>query len=307
MMKRLITILLVLIMATLTSKLFCSQKLEFKPLTDAEFAACFIPKQTIAMGIGSESVRLHAQNNTPTLSLGQKEYINMMLKLGYQTNQLEQKLQKGPSKKSTLRTTALAGIVAAGGGYALQSQTRSAFSLTNIVLFGLGAAGAAGGVYWWIGNEMGVIAGFKDDIENSLDELEKMQILIRDLKEQNERMQAKVDDTVIVTDKLNQLMPQVVGMAGDNATLAKVMRQIIDKQKNQEALIAALIAKLPQAEQEKYRKKITFNESAQRKAQALKEYNKRWFGFDVSDFSKIPHDWLIKHGFEDLIEKEVAI
>lgn len=302
MMKRLITVLLVLIMATLTSKLFCAQ--EFTPLDDNQLAACFIPKQPIAMGIGSETVRLHAEQNPLVLSFPQKERINMMLEIAHRSINLDQQFEKGPSTKSTLRTTALAGIIAAGGGYALQSQTRSVFSLTNIALFGLGAAGAVGGVYWWIGNEMGVIANFKGDIKNSLEELEKMQQLIKELKEKNEQMQEKVDNTVIVTDKLNQLMPQIVGMAGDNATLAKIMRQIIDKQKNQEALIAALLTKLPEAEQEKYRTKITFDNQTQRKAQALKEYNKRWFGFDVSDFSKIPHDWLIKHNFQDLLEKQ---
>lgn len=304
MMKRLITILLVLIMATLTSKLFCGQKLKFKPLTDEQFAACFIQKQTFSMGIGSESVRLHAQQNPPVLSLQQKERINMILKIAHYSTNLDQQFEKGPSLKSTLRTTALAGIVAAGGGYALQSQTRSAFSLTNIALFGLGAAGAVGGVYWWIGNEMGVIANFKGDIENSLEELEELQKLVKDLKEQNKTMQEKVDDAVTVTDKLQQLMPQVVGMAGDNATLAKVMRQIIDKQKNQEALIAVLMAKLPQNEQEKYQQKICFDDITQRKAQALKEYNKGWFRLVISDFSKIPQDWLIKHNFQDLIEKQ---
>ena len=294
MMKRLITVLLILIMATLTSKLFCAQ--EFTPLNKEQLETYF---------------KATSENTTPlqtptalSLSLEDQEYFNMILKLGYQSNKLDQQFEKGPSTKSTLRTTALAGIIAAGGGYALQSQTRSVFSLTNIALFGLGAAGAVGGVYWWIGNEMGVIANFKGDIKNSLEELEKMQQLVKELKEKNEQMQKTVDNTVIVTGELNKLMPQVVGMAGDNATLAKVMRQIIDKQKNQEALIAALLAKLPEAEQEKYRTKITFDNQAQRKAQALKEYNKRWFGFDVADFSKIPHDWLIKHGFEDLIENQ---
>jgi len=241
------------------------------------------------------------ESTTNTLALA-----NIVLRAGAVMDKTEAALPQPVNGKEAFRTGLICGVGALGIKYALDGTTRSVGSPLMWGV-GVGTVVTATGVYWWIGGQMKLIAGFKGNLEEALASLAETQGIIAEFKKTNEAMEAKVGQAVIVTGKLLKHMQTVKAVAGDHATLAGITSNLLEESQRQEGLIAELMSRLPQEERntllEKYPKATLSDEAATRHT-ALKQYNKgRWRWNKISRFNDIPAEWLEHHGYSGLIEE----
>ncbi len=236
------------------------------------------------------------------------ERANGILNLAYQTMNAQELRPKEPSIKDITRAGLIGAGVTAGTRY-FSSGTRGISDLSTLVPLLMGAAAATATLYGMVGREMGLIMSFKPTLDKiAIAHAEQAQEIAA-LKEKNNELASKVDETLTVTAQLKEAMPAVVAASGDNATLAGIIQDvIIPELKEQKVLIASLLARLPEEERaaalnDLQNKGIIIEDNDYRKAEALKSYNWLRIRHRTHNFSKIPGEWLQQHGYGDLERK----
>jgi hypothetical protein len=233
--------------------------------------------------------------------------------LAQETSNVNNIIPQDPLGKSSGCVATFSGVCASGAFYTLRQTTRMPVDPTLLIGVFAGGAAFAGGVYWWMGREMGIIRSFRSDLQRALQELEKMQRLVNKLKTSNQHFANQIEETLQITQELKDALPQVLKVSGDNANLATVLGAALKEIRGQQALLTQLLARLPEHEriamitqaQEAIPKEI------EQQAQAIAQYNnhswRRRLGIGaITQFQQIPQEWLKSHNFKDLATSEEA-
>lgn len=233
--------------------------------------------------------------------------------LAQKTGNVKNTIPQDPLGKSSACVAPLGGLCASGAFYTLRQTTRMPIDPTLLIGVFAGGAAFAGGVYWWMGREMGIIRSFRSDLQRALQELNTMQELVNKLKRSNQGFADKIEETLQITQELKDALPQVLKISGDNANLATVLGIALREIRGQQILLTQLLARLPEHEriamiteaQEAIPKEI------EQQAQAIAQYNnhslRRRLGIGaITQFQQIPQEWLKSHNFEDLATSEQA-
>lgn len=225
---------------------------------------------------------------------------NRILELFHATCELENLLPQQPNARSSAKAGILTGALLGGTAHTLGTRKRGPFDLQTTLAVALGGALVAGGVYWWIGEELQTIVLFRPQLERALEGLHNQQKLTKELRESHQELAQRIDETIIITDELKKYMPQVVAATGDNARLAEILDFVVKRQTQLEESVAYLLKRFDPEGKDLLSKQVTLSEETKRKAAAVNAYNQGRLLGRTSKFGKIPQAWLKAHGYEDL-------
>lgn len=218
--------------------------------------------------------------------------------------ELDEKLPQHPTKKKVARLTVGTGLALAGANYLFAEQTRSIDGGTLLAM-GIGSALTAGAVYAFIGREMGVIVGFKQDLKQIAAEHKKMQELVAQLKAQEVAVQQQLAAAQGAVEEVQGALPQVLAVSGDNAQLAGILQDAIIPEirdiervvEQQQITITELLHRVPESERDAVLEAANISTESRQKG-LVREYNKWRVRHRVSSYKEIPSEWLRRHGYK---------
>jgi len=223
-------------------------------------------------------------------------------------NKLSNSLPRYSTGKDAVRAGVLTGGATLAGCAAWNAHNKSGIGSTATILTlgtALGVSLTVGLGYHMFGKEIDLITGFKRNLQKSLDELEETKKLVAELKEHQKLIGESVGHAIDVTEDILKQFPQLKNVSGDNAKLADIIKEVIKQSDRQTEVITQLILALPEKDIAKFTENIDpeIIKLEKGKASALKAYNKKagLFGKKHS-FNDIPHEWLTKNDFGDLVE-----
>lgn len=233
--------------------------------------------------------------------------------LAQKTGNVKNIIPQDPLPKSSVCVAPLGGLCAGGAFYTLRQTTRMPLDPTLLIGAFAGGAAFAGGVYWWMGREMGIIRSFRSDLQRALEELNTMQELVNKLKKGNQDSANKIEETLQITQELKDALPLVLKVSGDNANLATIISTVLKEVRGQQLVLAQLLNRLPENERTAMiaQAQEAIPKTIERQAHAIIQYNqhslRRRLGIGaITQFQQIPQEWLKSHNFEDLATSEQA-
>lgn len=236
---------------------------------------------------------------------------NTILNLAKMNHTTQNRIPQDPLARSSVCVATLSGVCTSGIFYGLRQTTRMPIDPTLLIAVAAGGAAFAGGVYWWMGREMGIIGSFRSDLQRALQELVTMQTLVNQLKASSQNFASRIDETLLITQELKNALPQVLKVSGDNANLATVLGTTLKEIRGQQILLTQLLARLPERERTAIlaQAQEAIPKNIEQEAQAIAQYNshslRRRLGIGaVTEFQQIPQEWLKAHNFEHLASSE---